>query len=130
MLRSYGLWGIQFGDVNLGWGDPNYAFGADMDWSGYWGDVGDTLGGEAKGAGAELSLGLYKPCYMLRTFLSSYFLPNYGRKNPEICANAVVETDAVVLLADAATGRSRVLRWPSDPIGNLGRTAKRPKSAS
>jgi hypothetical protein len=58
-----GLWGIQFGDVNIGWGDPTYAFGGDMDWSGYWGDVGDTFAGEAKGAGAELSFGLYKPCY-------------------------------------------------------------------
>ena len=30
---------------------------------GYFGDVGNTFIGEAKGAGAELSLGFYKPCY-------------------------------------------------------------------
>jgi RHS repeat-associated protein len=58
-----GLWGIQFGSFNIGWGDPNYVFDGGTDWGGYWGDVGDTLAGEAKGAAAELSFGLYQPCY-------------------------------------------------------------------
>jgi hypothetical protein len=58
-----GLWGIQFGGVNIGFGNPTYAFGADMGWSGYWGDFGDTALGEIKGAGANLSWGLYTPCY-------------------------------------------------------------------
>jgi RHS repeat-associated protein len=58
-----GLWGIQFGGFNIGWGAPNYVFDGGTDWGGYWGDVGDTAIGEAKGAGAELSFGLYKPCY-------------------------------------------------------------------
>ena len=58
-----GLWGIQIGGFNIGIGAPSYVFDGGTDWGGYWGDVGDTLTGEAKGAGAELSFGLYKPCY-------------------------------------------------------------------
>jgi len=38
-------------------------FGLYNTWGDYWGDVSDTLLGEFKGAGSELSFGLYKPCY-------------------------------------------------------------------
>jgi RHS repeat-associated protein len=38
-------------------------FGLYDTWGEYWGEVGDTLIGELKGAGAELSLGFYEPCY-------------------------------------------------------------------
>jgi len=61
-LDPDGLWGVQIGGINFGWGDPTYDFDG-VDWTGYWGDVGDTLAGEAKGAVANLSFGLYTPCY-------------------------------------------------------------------
>jgi hypothetical protein len=61
-LDPDGLWGVQIGGINFGYGDPTYVFDG-VDWDGYWGDVGDTLAGELKGAGSELSFGLYKPCY-------------------------------------------------------------------
>ncbi len=38
-------------------------FGLYDSWGDYFRDVGDTLLGELKGAGSELSFGLYKPCY-------------------------------------------------------------------
>jgi hypothetical protein len=57
-----GLWGIRIGGIKIGWGDPTYDFGG-VDWGGYWGDVGSTALGEVKGAGANLSFGLYSPCY-------------------------------------------------------------------
>jgi RHS repeat-associated protein len=63
LIDPDGLWGIQFGGYNIGHGAPSYVFDGGTDWGGYAGDVGDTLAGEAKGAGAELSFGLYKPCY-------------------------------------------------------------------
>jgi len=51
--------------------DPMYAldpyglalFGLYDSWGDYWSDVGNTFAGEAKGAGANLSFGLYTPCY-------------------------------------------------------------------
>lgn len=61
---------------------------------------------------------------MLRTFLSSYFLPNCRRKNPKMSANAVIETDAVVPLAHAATGRSRVLKLAFGPGWKFGTNGK------
>ncbi len=61
-LDPDGLWGVQIGGINFGYGDPTYVFDG-VDWDGYWGDVGDTMVGELKGAGSELSFGLYKPCY-------------------------------------------------------------------
>ena len=38
-------------------------FGLYDTWGDYWDEVSDTLLGEFKGAGSELSFGLYKPCY-------------------------------------------------------------------
>ena len=38
-------------------------FGLYDSWGDYFNDVGNTFAGEAKGAGSELSFGLYKPCY-------------------------------------------------------------------
>jgi RHS repeat-associated protein len=61
-LDLYGMWGVKFAELNIGIGDPTYDFD-DVDWNGYWGDVGDTMIGELKGAGANLSFGLYSPCY-------------------------------------------------------------------
>jgi hypothetical protein len=62
IIDPNGLWGVQVGGINVGWGDPTYDFDG-VNWDGYWGEVGDTLVGELKGAGEELSFGLYKPCY-------------------------------------------------------------------
>jgi RHS repeat-associated protein len=61
-LDLYGMWGVKFGELNIGIGDPTYDFD-DVDWNGYWGDVGDTMIGEIKGAASELSAGIYQPCY-------------------------------------------------------------------
>jgi hypothetical protein len=39
-----GLWGIQFGNVNIGWGDPSYLFSHDS-----WGYFGKSLAATADG---------------------------------------------------------------------------------
>jgi RHS repeat-associated protein len=73
-----GLWGIQFGDFNIGWGDPNLAF----DWDS-WGDLGQGAAATADGLldaatfngafglfdpGVFGRLGAYDPCDpLLRT---------------------------------------------------------------
>jgi len=73
-----GLWGIQFGGFNIGWGDPNLAF----DWDS-WGDLGQGVAATADGLldaatfnggfglfdpGVFSRLGAYDPCDpLLRT---------------------------------------------------------------
>jgi hypothetical protein len=53
---------------------------------------------------------------MLRTFLSSYFLPNCYRKNRRNMARAVIRTDVVVSFAHGAIPRDAILgRFSTGP---------------
>ncbi|HEX3624177.1 MAG TPA: RHS repeat-associated core domain-containing protein [Verrucomicrobiae bacterium] len=56
----YGLWGVQFGDFNIGWGNPNLAFDSQS-----WGDLGQgaaaTTDGLLDAATFDGGFGLFDP---------------------------------------------------------------------
>ena len=60
-IDPLGLWGVQFGDVNIGYGDPNLAFD-----SGSWDDLGQgaqaTLDGIIPFGDPFMNNGGYDPC--------------------------------------------------------------------
>jgi hypothetical protein len=58
--------------------------------------------------------------YLLRFFLTSYFWPNWRRKNPGNRASAIVKIDAVVSLGEGYDGLRREKSGHSDKTGNSG----------
>ncbi|HEX5222240.1 MAG TPA: hypothetical protein VFZ59_21985 [Verrucomicrobiae bacterium] len=68
--------------------------------------------------------------YVLRTFLWSYFLQNWRRKNAGFLARAVVKIASIVRLERATIWRSAVLSWFWDRTWNLAELKSYAKFAS